>query len=306
MTLAILLALHAGRRHIGAQLNSLADQTFRDWSLTVVDDGPDDGGRGLVARFSDYSPQSVSYHRQTTRGFAENFLSGLSKLPQDASGLAFCDQDDIWLPEKLGRATEALAKVPEAVPALYCSTRIVWAPEIDLQVTSPPPQHEPSFRNALVENIATGNTIVLNRAALRLAKDVAPLAMDVFAHDWWLYQLITGVGGRVMFDQRPSLLYRQHRGAVLGEGRGMRAALRNKRNAVRGLYRSRIDHQLDALTRIQTLLTGKNRACLQRFQTARHDTRPIQRMLALARSGVHRQSTASQVSFLGGGLIGCV
>jgi hypothetical protein len=51
----------------------------------------------------------------------------------------------------------------------------------------------PSFRNALVQSIAGGNTMVFNVALKRLIENAGPL--DVPSHDWWVYILVTGSGG---------------------------------------------------------------------------------------------------------------
>ncbi len=306
MTVSILLALHNGHSHLQAQLESLSAQTLSDWSLTVVDDGPDDGSAILVKQFERQIAQRVFYHRRATNGFAANFLSGLSVLPNTSAYIAFCDQDDIWLRDKLDRAVAALSSVPAHVPALYCSARWIWRRDDMSDLCSHHPYRGPSFDNALIENIAPGNTIVLNRAASHLAQETAEIAKGVFAHDWWLYQLISGVGGTVLYDPEPTLLYRQHATAVLGEGVGLKAKLRNKKDALRGLYRDRVTRHIDALMKVEHRLTPENRACLRRFQEARQETRPLHRALALARSGPKRQTVRSQASFLAGGIIGLV
>jgi len=71
----------------------------------------------------------------------------------------------------------------------------------------------PSFRNALEQRIAGGNTMVFNLASKRLIENAGLL--DVPSH-WWLYILVTGCGGLVFYDKVGYILYRQHDGTLVG------------------------------------------------------------------------------------------
>ncbi len=57
----------------------------------------------------------------------------------------------------------------------------------------------PEFANALVQNLFGGHTAVLNRSALNLVRQAGVPAGIVY-HDWWLYQLVSGAGGRLVLD----------------------------------------------------------------------------------------------------------
>ncbi|EDK72391.1 glycosyl transferase, group 2 family protein [candidate division TM7 genomosp. GTL1] len=59
----------------------------------------------------------------------------------------------------------------------------------------------------MVQNVAGGNTMVFNNAARRLLI-AAGSDVDVVAHDWWVYIVVSACGGRVHYDSRPSLRYR--------------------------------------------------------------------------------------------------
>ena len=91
----------------------------------------------------------------------------------------------------------------------------------------------PSFENALVENIATGCTIVLNRAAIKLLSSKVP--DDFLMHDAWCYLAIAGCG-KVLYDARPQVLYRLHTSNAIGVGRNLRSewARRARRHLAEG------------------------------------------------------------------------
>ena len=61
-------------------------------------------------------------------------------------------------------------------------------------------RNKKGFQNALVQNIAAGNTIVMNKLARDLV--VKSLICDRFiSHDWWCYKLISAAGGEIIFDE---------------------------------------------------------------------------------------------------------
>ena len=66
-----------------------------------------------------------------------------------------------------------------------------------------------TFRNALIQIVAGGNTMVFNQRAKEYLEKAGPV--NHLSHDWWVYQLITGVGGVIFYDPAPGVLYRQHK-----------------------------------------------------------------------------------------------
>lgn len=287
---AILLALCNGSRFIEEQLDSLAAQTHTDWRLTVSDDGSRDDGPMRVRRWAARHPdRKIGMLCGPRAGFSRNFLHLLASVGPGTRFASFADQDDVWLPGKLARAVDALSRVPDREPALYCArTWICDARLGDLQRSERWPL-PPSFRNALVQNIAAGNTIVVNRAGLRLLQAAARRVEDVAAHDWWAYQIITGAGGTVIHDPAPSVLYRQHDANVIGANRGLRAHLRRVSIVVRGHLRQWNDLNIAALQRAAPYLTPENRALVDAFAAARAAP-PVRRAARLGRLGLHRQS----------------
>ena len=80
---------------------------------------------------------------------------------------------------------------------------------------SPLFRRPPSFRNALVQSLAGGNTMVLNRPARDLVALASRRARFV-SHDWWAYLLVTGAGGAVHYSAKPLVRYRQHAHNLVG------------------------------------------------------------------------------------------
>lgn len=288
----ILLALYNGARFVEAQLDSIAAQRHTDWRLIVSDDGSCDDGVARVERWAERNPgHDIRLTRGPGEGFARNFLSLLGRVESAAPYVAFSDQDDVWLPEKIGRAVAALATVPRALPAIYCGRRLICDHRLDHRHDSERWDRPPAFRNALVQNIAPGNTIVMNRAALRLLQAAGRRVTRLYAHDWWVYLMVMGAGGRVIRDPVPMLLYRQHGGNAVGARRGPRAHLNMLRLALGGQLRRWQDLNVEALALAGPYLTRENRELLAGYEAARRAPW-YRRPRRLHRLGVFRQSQA--------------
>jgi len=299
----ILMGVKNGATCLPEQLDSLRKQTVASWSLTCSDDGSTDTSVAVIAKFAKSGPQSVNIVRGPCSGFAKNYLSMIRSVRELPDFLAFADQDDIWFSDKLERAILALSAISPTTPALYCARRWVWNPEVGCASLDGPAQCKPSFRNALIENIAPGNTIVLNTAAVRLVHAAAHRVDDVFAHDWWMYQLISGVDGNVIFDPEPCLFYRQHGENAIGSGHGWQAQVARKIAVLRGAYIDRLSANILALQQCRDVLAPVNVDVLEDFETARQ-SQGLARIVRMARLQPNRQSKFSTVSFWGALLLG--
>ncbi|MCX7646275.1 MAG: glycosyltransferase [Rhodobacteraceae bacterium] len=293
----ILMGLFDGARFLRAQLDSIAAQEGVAWRLLASDDGSTDATRAILAGFAaDHPDRRIVLIEGPGRGPAPNFLRLIRAADPDSALAALSDQDDVWLPGKLARAAAALAGVPDDLPAIHCGRTILCDARLRPIGLSPLFRLPPSFRNALVQNIAGGNTMVLNRAALRLAQAAAAEAGEVVMHDWWLYQLVTGAGGLVLYDPEPMVLYRQHGANVIGANASTAARLRRARMVAGGLLRRWNETNVAALSASAHRLTPENRALLAAFAEAKRA--PLRARLAgLARLGLYRQTRGGRLGY---------
>lgn len=285
---AVLMATFNGQAYLREQLASLDAQTWAGVDLLVSDDGSTDGTPDLVRRFArDWNKGSLAIVEGPRQGFAENFRSLI--LRQDASRasyVAFCDQDDIWNGDKLEKAVAWLSSRPPGTPALYCGRTLNFAPE--RRSMSPLFPHKPCFANALVQSIAGGNTMVMNRAAFELVQTAARRSSFV-SHDWLSYLIVTGAGGEVFYNPVPDVLYRQHQDNLVGANDNWIAVAQRISFVLNGRFREWTDRNLQILEDNKDLLTPEARQTLQRFRSARHA--PLhKRLAALRQSGVFRQT----------------
>lgn len=295
---AILMATYQGAECLAEQLDSLATQDHADWQLLVSDDGSCDGTQALVAEFAAARAgrQEVHLLDGPGQGAAANFLSLVRRAPDHVPvgcWLAFCDQDDVWLPDRLSRGLAMLRD--ESRPALYCARTWVVDHDLSHRRLSPPRRKPPGFLNALAQNIVAGNTILLNPAAARLVMAAAPEVGRVVMHDWWVYQLVTGAGGVVCHDDGPVLLYRQHEANAVGANTGPRAKLRRLSGLLRGEFRDWNDINIAALEASRARLDGVGQAALAEFAALRRRAVPC-RLRGVFRLGLYRQTLAGTLA----------
>jgi hypothetical protein len=277
----LLLSTYNGETYLVQQLESLLTQTHENWVLYWRDDGSTDRTVAIMEDFAAGAGQGrcVCIDPSGQRsGPTTSFLTLLAAAAENlaaSDAIAFVDQDDVWLPEKLARGLAALKAIPSDEPALYCARQILVDAalhRIGLSVRAP---RGGAFPAALTQNIATGCTVILNRSAAALVARSRPSPSTL--HDWWCYLLITAAGGRVVQDEEPVVLYRQHATNAVGAPastlrRGIAALRRGPRQ-----FMTVLRQHVAALAAQPELLSPKARdivASLNRVLNASADNTP--------------------------------
>ncbi len=293
---AILMCTKDGAAFLDEQLKSIADQSHTNWSLFVSDDGSNDETKEILRRFADSHAQKTAIRNGPRKGACANFLSLATDPTIDADYFAFSDQDDIWYKNKLDRALTWLVTVPNGVPALYCGRTELVSDDGRSYGFSPLITRPIAFRNAIIQSLGGGNTMVFNKAAKRLLEATGKL--DVVLHDWWMYQLVSAVGGAIHYDPQPTLKYRQHSGNLIGSNLGWGARLVRIRMMLKGRFRDWNAMNIAALQQVPAhLVMRQNRETLRLFMQAR--TAPLlKRVLYLKQSGVYRQRLIGNIGLL--------
>lgn len=286
---SILLATYGGEAFLAEQLASLAAQAGVDWRLLWRDDGSADRTVPIMDAFAAAQPPGRVERLAEPAGrcgATRSFLALLAAAPDDGRLYAFCDQDDVWLPGKLARAADRLAATDGAIPTLYCARQQLVGPALEPRGLSPGLRRPPGFRNALVQNIATGCTIVLNARARGLILD-SPPPPEGSLHDWWCYLLVTGAGGTVLWDDEPVILYRQHGANTVGASSSASTRLQRALRRGPGAFLSRMTTQARALEGARHL-TEEAQLTLAAVRDLQSGS-PVGRLAAWRKAGLYRQ-----------------
>lgn len=289
--ITVLLATYNGERFLEAQLNSLADQTVGLIDVLASDDGSTDGTLAMLQAWqARWSKGKFSIVRGPSAGFAANFRSLATQPSIDGDYIAFCDQDDIWLPDKLEAALAALKGTGCDGAALYCSRTCLVDEEGRELGLSPLFRRPPGFANAIVQSIGGGNTMLMNRPAFEAFAESARRT-DFVSHDWWAYILVSGMGGEVVYDPVPHILYRQHSDNLVGDNMGWRARLRRLAMLREGRFARWTDANLAGIELCREFLAPRAIATLDAFEAARASHNPLR----LTSAGIFRQTTFGNI-----------
>lgn len=292
----ILLAVFNGGLFLKEQLESIANQTDSRWNIIASDDGSDDATVCLLTDFKNSMAPThdIAILDGPRLGAVQNFFHLIKHIPEGTDCAALCDQDDYWLADKIARGRAALDAVGDT-PTLYCAASFICDETLKVTATSRRFHRPPSFRNALVQSIAGGNTMMLNRAAIELIKAAVQEAGDVIVHDWWIYQIITACGGNVIHDNKPVLYYRQHGQNLIGANVAFLAKINRIALISQRRFSDWNERNIKSLQASRHRFTQDARDTLDLYAALREGP-VVKRLLALRRSGVHRQSVKGTVA----------
>jgi glycosyltransferase involved in cell wall biosynthesis len=292
MTLVeVLLSTYNGERHLREQVDSILAQRGVEVRLVVRDDDSVDGTLEVLAAYAD-DPRVIVRAGGRNLGLPQAFFELVESSGDDAELWALADQDDVWLSHKLLRAAAALETVNG--PAMYCARVLVSDEELQPLYAHALPLRGPSFENALVQNIATGCTIVLNSAA----RDVLRGRWPDYAvmHDAWIYAVLSGCG-TVVYDPEVVVRYRQHAANAVGMGRGRVARVRGRirRQLATGGARAHTRQDAELSRTHHDVLTRVARDQLAALLSSR--TSAGSRVRYAIRGSAHRQRAGSDLVF---------
>ena len=209
---SVALATFNGARYLPEQLDSLARQTVLPMELVVSDDGSTDDTLSVITRFAQTAPFPVRLLDKRERlGFADNFLNAAEHCTGEF--VAFCDQDDVWLPHKIEVARDRL--VTDGSLLTMHRLELVDAALDHIGVYDQGITGDRVYEPLGIDPYYTGsgNSMMFRRELLsaspRAGRPRQPGEERQMGHDHWLYVLAAALG-RVSHMHEPLVRYRQH------------------------------------------------------------------------------------------------
>ena len=287
--LAILMCTYNGENFLEEQLDSIENQDYKNWTLYVNDDGSKDATLDILKRYQKkWGNKKLHIRRGPQKGFSQNFLQIITDKKIKADLYFLSDQDDVWMPHKLSHTIKKLSKLDLLKPALYCARttyvssdaqKIIGESELFLK--------PPSFRNAIVQSLAGGNTMAFNNALKNFVSQ--NIEIEVISHDWWLYLVNELIGGKTLYDAESTILYRQHSNSLIGANTGIMAKLRRLKMLLRGVYRNYNSLHLSVLNTINLPTTKAKLKLINDFYINRNKGL-FRRIRMIRKLGIYRQT----------------
>lgn len=208
----VLMSTYNGEKYLRQQIDSILAQEKVEIELVIRDDGSSDTTIEILKDYSSKYP-NVSYYQGKNLKPCKSFME-LIRNDYCADYYALADQDDVWDKDKLYVATKMLSEIDSDEPAMYYSNlRIVDADLNFCRKSHSYPLVAVTRFEPLVENLATGCTIVYNK---QLHDLLVKNVVDHFSmHDTWIY-MTASIFGRTVYDFEPHISYRQHDNNVVG------------------------------------------------------------------------------------------
>lgn len=217
----ILLATYNGEKYLNEQLNSLKNQTYKNWRIIARDDGSSDKTLQILENFKKNNPNKMEIYLNSGRshGPMNNFCE-LMKLSKE-NYVAFCDQDDVWIPTKLEKTMKLMKKLERnfgLLPILVHTDLMIVDKNLKIMFKSMIRTQKlnyssrKSIKQLIVQNCVTGCTMMANRNLIRICGTIPKGAI---MHDWWL-AIVACAFGKLEFLDESTVYYRQHEANSVG------------------------------------------------------------------------------------------
>ncbi|MBO4631988.1 MAG: glycosyltransferase family 2 protein [Lentisphaeria bacterium] len=213
------MATYNSSRFIRGQLDSLLTQEWQDFEILIRDGGSSDNTLDVISSYLSRFPGKIRITGSSKASALDNFSKLLEESTADL--VMFCDHDDVWKPDKIGitvgKYREMEKRFGKEMPMMVFTDSEVVDEKLDRVSSSMikfqhlDPLHL-SLNRLIVQNVPSGNTMLVNRALIDL---VLPIPPEAVMHDHWI-TLAAAAMGRIGFLDVPTLYYRQHSANVYG------------------------------------------------------------------------------------------
>jgi len=251
--ISVAIATYNGEKYILAQINSILEQTISDFEIVVCDDNSSDSTLEILSSLCSKDKRIKLFKNKENLGFKKNFEKIINLCTGDY--VAFCDQDDIWLPNHL----EFLMSIIGENDLAGANSMLIDSDGNSLGITlldtkkqeRLPKTSDEYIRTICYSNIFQGTASLFRRSFLI---NNMPIPNNIIYHDWW-FAINSALSNSIIYDRNVILLYRQHNNNVT-ENRKFNAArkilvcLFNKKH--KSLVKSHLLSQKNMLFNIKT------------------------------------------------------
>lgn len=223
----ILLSTYNGEMYLREQIDSILSQTYKNWILWIRDDGSNDNTVQIINEYCDLYPDKIKYldDKKGNLGVLHSFEALL--LSSISPYFMLCDQDDVWLPNKvelcISQIKEDENKFGASVPILVHTDLAVVDKNLNVisssmfEVTQIYPEKiKSNIHLAIMECLITGCTMIGNAKSREVS---VPFKDERQIHDIQIYREVLSHGGHITTLNDKTILYRQHGNNVVGSGK---------------------------------------------------------------------------------------
>ncbi len=223
----ILLATYNGEKYLSQQIDSIIAQTCKDWQLLIRDDLSTDNTVNIIKSYTRRHPDKIRLIEDNKGhlGLARNFEALLESAQSEF--IMFCDQDDIWLPNKIELTLNTMKAArqtwPNAPLLVHTDLKVVDETlkpiaESFWKLNRISPESDCQLKKIIYQNIVTGCTVMINKKAKEISMPFPP---EASIHDWWIALNVVKYG-KILHMAMPTVLYRQHTANLIGAKKSLK------------------------------------------------------------------------------------
>lgn len=216
-TVDILLATYNGEQYIVDQIESILNQTYKNFRLIISDDCSTDNTRQIISEYVKKDKRIIVYTQKENIGVVQNFEFLMKKVENEY--FMFSDQDDIWKEEKIEKT---LSKIEETGAMLVYSDLEVVDSDLNITFESywklkgiyQKIKKYNNFESLYLNNFVTGCTIIARKELVEKSLPL-PKTSKYVLHDYWI-SLIASQNGKIEYIEESLIKYRQHKNNKIG------------------------------------------------------------------------------------------
>lgn len=208
MKISVALAAYKGEQYIAEQLDSIIEQLGENDEIIVSDDYPQGDTCGIVQKYAN-KDKRIKYIEGEGKGVVRNFENALKACSGDV--IFLCDQDDVWLPEKVSCV---MAEIKKGADIVLHDAAVT---DGSLNITEPSffaiHKSNVDYKSNLVRNTFVGCCMAFTRQVML---DTLPFPEGLPMHDWWIALAAIKKGYKAVLLEKPLILWRRHGDNVTG------------------------------------------------------------------------------------------
>lgn len=297
----VLLSAYNGEKYIQRQIESIMLQkTNANVNLLVRDDGSSDNTTSVIIELQKKYPNRIELIKGKNIGVNASFFE-LLKNAGNCDYYAISDQDDVWLSNKIETGLQALNEKKIDEPLLYASTSFVVDERLEKQGLTRALDRPLTIYNTVVQNICPGHNMLFNTALKE--KIIENYNSDyIYVYDSWIANTAM-LYGKIIFDNEPHTLYRQHEKNEFGYGdTKLKKLIRSTQHVLQG-DGNRNRKQLEYFCRVNKKAL-QEKGYLHDLEALLNANNLFKRIAYLSKGKVYRQSKIETLALYCGILIG--
>lgn len=199
--ISIVLATYNGEKYLREQLDSLYNQTLKAEEVIAIDDYSSDHTMDILREY--HLKYGLTYVRnEVNLGVNANFEKGLKLCQGDY--ICFCDQDDVWFPEKNETLYAKMQEIEDDGPCIVSSRNTFVDENLNIHHNTELKQDTFDYRDTILYHLSQGASMMMNRKCLDFIFPF-PSKESKICYDYYVGYIVAMIGRK--YDLKQSLMY---------------------------------------------------------------------------------------------------